>query len=63
MKITKFSKDKTDFIRKYSSPGRHGNVLSVTGNDREKMFNDAWDIVENFLDEIKKTDKMFRIAL
>lgn len=47
--ITGFGKEDIKFIRDLAFPSRHGDVVSITSEDRKSVFLKTWDIVDAFL--------------
>lgn len=33
---------------------RHGGVLQISGEEREELLSDTWDVVNRFLDALDK---------
>lgn len=44
------------FIQNAANPVRHGNVVSVTGQDRVELFTRTWDIVDAYLASLNESD-------
>lgn len=52
--ITGFNKDKIKLIREFSLTTRHGDIKSISDENRGKILADTWDIVEKFFEVVNK---------
>jgi hypothetical protein len=50
--LTGTGKDDIEFIREKAFPTRHGDVVGITSDEREKMFLKTWDVVDAFLSSL-----------
>lgn len=50
-------------IRKYAHPARHGDPIPISDEDRAELFENAWDIVEQYLNHLlSETGAKFRFG-
>jgi hypothetical protein len=40
-------------INAAANPIRHGEVLGITSDEREKLFNMTWDVVDGYLNSVQ----------
>jgi len=58
--ITGYKKDDIDIVKNFADPVRHGDVINMTSENREKIFLKTWDIIEGFFDNIEKATDIFQ---
>lgn len=46
-------RQKNDYIKWFADDARHWNHKGITDEQRVKIFQNTWDIVDNFLEYIK----------
>lgn len=50
--LTGYDSDKIQFIKEKADPVRHGDLSVITDDNRVKIFNDTWDIVDGFFQSV-----------
>ena len=49
--ISGYDKDHIEIVRQFALPTRHGDIVPISSEDREKIFMKTWDVIEAFIEK------------